>query len=160
MEIKDTQIDKIIEVITERPNGRIRIQKDYSQCISKTEQHNKDTNDLNVLIKKFKPDQLASYMMARNQKRREITGHDFSQEPDLQSAKNEMYLIQKEFDALPMALKVEFQTPLNFIKFKDNPKNAEVLKQLGISKEIAPEMTSTSEGATQEQVSAEKESAQ
>jgi len=128
----DEQLNKIIHVHTKRPNGTLRIQTDYKNCPTMTEQHSANETDLNYLIKKFKPDELAAYITARNQHRKEILGHDFSKEPSLTEAKNTIYLLKSAFNALPPEIKNNFKNHVEFLKFIDNPANQEKMIRLGL----------------------------
>lgn len=117
---------------TKRPNGTIRQQQDFSNCPSLAEQHTAHLSDLNYLINKYKPDELAAYIAARSQHKREILGHDFTKEPDLQEAMNVVLRSKKEFEALPEEIRKNFQNHLEFIKFIDNPANAEKMVKMGL----------------------------
>lgn len=128
---------KLNEVIireTRRENGSLRIQQDFTFCPTLAEQHTAHLTDLNYLIAKYKPDELAAYMAARNQYRQEIKGHDFSSEPDLQEAKNITYYMKKNFEALPEEIKIQFKNHVEFLKFIDNPANQEKMIKLGLLK--------------------------
>nr|QJB20154.1 MAG: internal scaffolding protein [Microvirus sp.] len=126
------KLNQVIIKETIRPDGSRRIQQDFSNCPSLAEQHTAHLSDINYLMKKYKPDELASYLAARNQWRQEILGHDFSQEPDMQEAMNAVVRSKQEFNSLPEELRSQFQNHLEFLKFIDNPQNAEKLVKLGI----------------------------
>lgn len=128
-------LGKLNEVIikeTRRPNGTLRIQQDFSNCPTMAEQHTAHETNLNYLIAKYKPDELAAYMAAKANHRREILGHDFSQEPSLQEAKNRILSITKAFEELDEDIKVNFKNHVEFLKFIDNPANQEKMLKLGI----------------------------
>lgn len=134
-EIKEVGLEKLNKCIwkeTRRPDGSLRIQQDFSNCPTLTEQHTAHLTDINYLIEKHKPDELAAYIAARNQYRQEIVGHDFSVEPNLQEAKNIVYRSQQEFESLPEKVKSSFKNHVEFLKFIDNPANAEKMIELGI----------------------------
>lgn len=80
--VKQGKLNEVIIVRTTRPDGSIREQQDFEFCPSMAEQHTAHLTDINYLIEKYKPDELAAYLAARTQYRQEIVGHDFSQEPD------------------------------------------------------------------------------
>lgn len=131
------EIGKLNEVIIreeKRPDGSLRYALDYSNCPTLTEQHTAHLSDLNYLMEKYKPDELAAYLAARNQYRMEILGHDFAAEPSLQDAKNTLYEIKQIFESLPADVKAQFQSPFQFMKFIDNEKNKETLVRLGLVK--------------------------
>lgn len=129
------KLNQVIYVRTRRKNGTLRIQQDFTYCPTLAEQHTAHLTDLNYLIEKYKPDELSAYIAARAQYRQEVLGHDFSQEPSLQEAKNIVYRSRQEFEALPDEIKHSFANHLEFLKFIDNPANAEKMIKLGILKQ-------------------------
>lgn len=131
-EIVNAKLNEVIIKTTLRPNGTYRIQQDFSNCPTMAEQHTAHLTNLNYLIAKYKPDELAAYMAARDQHRREIVGHDFSVEPSMQDAKNVVYQSRKAFDELPDDIKFQFKNHLEFLKFIDNPSNEEKMLKLGL----------------------------
>lgn len=152
------KLNEVIPVITKRKNGSLRIQQDFSYCPSMAEQHTAHLSDINYLIERYKPDELAAYMAARNQYRREILGHDFSVEPSLQEAKNIIYKSRQEFDSLSDEIKSQFKNHVEFLKFIDNPANAEKMLKLGILTKtqlnnLSPETIPSSTTQTSEPVS-------
>lgn len=126
------ELNVVKEVLTYRPNGSVRIQQDFSNCPSLAEQHSAHLTDINYLIKRYKPDELAAYMAARAAYRSEILGHDFSLEYDLQTAKNVVARSRQEFEDLDPEVRKNFTSHLEFLKFIDNPANAEKMVKLGI----------------------------
>lgn len=126
------KLNKVIIVRTIRPNGTLREQQDFSNCVSLTDQSQAKETDINYLMQRFKPDELAAYIAARAAGKEEIIGHDFSQEPDLQSAKNVVYVSQQAFLALPEEIRNQFRNHVEFLKFIDNPANAEKMVKLGL----------------------------
>lgn len=131
-EILNAKLNQVIIKETRRANGSLRIQQDFSNCPTLAEQHTAHLTNLNYLIEKYKPDELAAYMAAREQYRKEIVGHDFSAEPSYQDAKNVVYQSRKAFDELPDDIKYQFKNHVEFLKFIDNPANAEKMIKLGI----------------------------
>jgi len=131
-EIIEPKLNEVIIKTTVRPNGTLRIQQDFSNCPTLAEQHTAHLTNLNYLIAKYKPDELAAYMAARESHRQEIKGHDFSTEPSLQEAKNIIYRSRQEFNELPEEIRNNFKNHLEFLKFIDNPANAEKMIKLGI----------------------------
>lgn len=126
-------LNQIITVTTKRPDGSLRIQQDFQLCPTMAEQHTAHLSDINYLIEKYKPDELSAYLAARTQHRQEILGHDFSKEPTLQEAKNIVLESKNAFLALPEEVRRNFSNHLEFLKFIDNPANAEKLIKLGIA---------------------------
>lgn len=134
-EILEPKLNEVIIKETRRPNGSLRIQQDFSYCPTLAEQHQAHMTNVNYLIAKYKPDELERYLQLRASQRREIIGHDFSQEPSLQGAKNVVYQMRQRFEALPEEIKKEFKSHVDFIKFIDNPANAEKMIKLGLLKQ-------------------------
>lgn len=130
--VSKPKLNEVVIVHTVRPNGTIREQQDFSACPSLAEQHTAHLTDINYLMEKYKPDELAAYIATRNSHRTEIRGHDFSQEPDLQEAHNILYKSKQEFQELPEDVRNQFRNHLEFIKFIDNPQNEEKMIRLGI----------------------------
>lgn len=136
---KQGKLNQIIVKTTKRANGSIRIQQDFDLCPSLAEQHSAHMSDINYLMEKYKPDELTAYIAARNQYRQEILGHDFSREPNLQTAKNIQLNMKRLYQNLPQEIQQQFGSPLDFLKFIDNPSNEEKLIKMGLmkKKEIA-----------------------
>ena len=132
--VKEGKLNEIIYIRTRRPDGSLRIQQDFEFCPTMAEQHTAHLSDINYLMKKYKPDELAAYIAARSQYRQEIVGHDFASEPSLQEAKNVVYQSRQRFEALPEEIRTQFKNHLEFLKFIDNPANAEKMVKLGLLK--------------------------
>lgn len=129
---EDMALNKIITTREIRENGSLRIRHSYENCPTMAEQHSAHLTDLNYLIAKHTPDELAAYIAAKNIRRTEIIGHDFSTEPSLQEAKNIIYKSQQAYAALPKEIRESFKSHLEFLKFIDNPANAEKMVKLGL----------------------------
>lgn len=125
-------LNVVIVKETRRENGSVRIQQDFTNCPTLAEQHTAHLSDLNYLIEKYQPDELQAYINARNQFRREIVGHDFTQELSLQEAGNLIHASKQEFENLPEEIKRNFRSHLEFIKFIDNPENANRMLKMGL----------------------------
>lgn len=134
-EIPKNLLNVVIVKKQVRENGTRRIQQDFDNCPTMAEQHTGHLTDINYLMEKYKPDELAAYLAVRNQHRQEIVGHDFSHEPNLQEAKNAVYQSRKNFEDLPEDVRKHFQNHLEFLKFIDNPKNSEKMVKLGLLKQ-------------------------
>lgn len=132
--VDTSELNKLIVHETKRPDGSVRIQFDYSNCPSMAEQGTGHLSDVNWLIEKYQPDELERYIAAKNMQRMEIVGHDFSREPNLQNARNIVYRSSQEFEKLPEDIRVMFKSHVEFLKFLDNPANAEKMIKLGILK--------------------------
>lgn len=130
--IEEGQLNEIVHVHTIRENGTLRMQTDYRYCPTMAEQHTAHLTDINYLMAKYQPDELAAYIAARGAQRQEIVGHDFSLEPNLQEARNITYKMKKDFEALPEEVRKHFKNHVEFLKFIDNPANAEKMLKLGL----------------------------
>lgn len=149
--VESAKLNEVIIRQTRRADGSLRVQQDFSYCPSLTEQHLAHMTDLNHLIAKYKPDELASYIAARSQYRREIIGHDFSMELSLQDAHNAVYAAKKIYSELEPEVRNQFRSTLDFIKFIDNPANAEKMVKLGLisRKQVDSMNTGTAKDATE-----------
>ena len=151
--ISSHKLNEMILHESKRADGSTRIQYDFTYCPSLTEQHQAHMTDLNFLIEKYKPDELAAYIAARSSYRAEILGHDFSQEPSLQDAKQIVYDAKKIFENLDPDVRSQFRSTLDFIKFIDNPANAEKMLKLGL---LTPQQVKTIAGETKTETDASK----
>ena len=132
--IKEGKLNEVIVRETIRKNGSRRIQQDFEFCPTMAEQHTGHLTDINYLMEKYRPDELDAYLAARSQYRKEILGHDFSQEPSLQDGMNVVVQSRQAFDELPDDIKIHFKNHVEFLKFIDNPKNEEKMIKLGLLK--------------------------
>lgn len=131
-ELSPDMLNKVIIKETRRPDGTLRRQKDFSNCPTMAEQHTAHLTNINYLIEKYKPDELAAYLAARTQYRQEIVAHDFASEPSMQEAKNIIYHSKSAFMDLPEGFRNQFKSHLEFLKFADIPSNAQKLIDLKI----------------------------
>lgn len=129
---KDLQVLIFKETI--RPNGSRRIQQDFSLCPTMAEQHTAHLTDINYLMERYKPDELQAYINARNEFRRVIEGHDFSQEPSRQEGLNIILKSKQAFEDLPENVTKHFKNHVEFLKFIDNPQNQDRMIELGLLK--------------------------
>lgn len=140
---------KIIKTIKGK---RTRVQLDFSNCVSRTDVSQAQATDINYLVKRYTPDELTSYITARNMYRQEIKEHDFSKEPNLQQAMNEVVEIKRIYNELDPSLKNQFVNHIEFIKFVNNPQNTEKLLKLGLmTKKEIETVTQTKTEKTQTQ---------
>jgi len=131
------RLNEVIVVRTPRynPDGTfhsMREQLDFSNCPTMAEQHTAHLTNINYLMEKYQPDELAAYIAARNAHRMEIIGHDFSKEPSLQDGRNFVAQSRQAFDQLPDEIKTQFKNHVEFLKFIDNPANVEKMLRMGI----------------------------
>lgn len=132
--VMEGKLNEVIVTETIRPDGSRRIQQGFDFCPSLAEQHTAHLTNINYLMEKYKPDELAAYLAARSAYRTEVLGHDFSAEPDLQTAMNVVLRSRQEFEALDEGIRGHFRNHLEFLKFIDNPANAEKMIKLGLLK--------------------------
>lgn len=132
LEKEKPKLNEVIITETIRADGSRRIQQGFENCPTMAEQHTAHLSDINWLMKKYKPDELAAYMAARAQYRQEIKGHDFSQEPSMQDALNIVYRSKQAFEELDEDIKSHFLNHVEFLKFIDNPENEKKMIKLGI----------------------------
>lgn len=135
------EIFESIEAVPLEQRIYIRVQQDFTGMPSLTDQSQIDENNIGKLMQKYTPDELQAYILARTAGKREIVGHDFSQEPSLQEAKNIAYRISEEFKALPQYIRKEFDTPTEYLMFCSNPQNTPQLEAWGLAKkkeEVVP----------------------
>lgn len=130
--IHEGKLNEVIVTETRRSNGSLRIQQDFSNCPTLAEQHTGHLSDINYLMEKYQPDELAAYIVARSQYRQEILGHDFTREPSMQDGLNVVYKSRKAFSELPDEIKNQFKNHVEFLKFIDNPQNAEKMTRMGL----------------------------
>lgn len=130
--VKEGKFNEVLVIEERRPDGSLRVAYDYEFCPSSTDQTQAHMSDLNYLIAKFKPDELAAYMAARNSYRQEILGHDFSMEPELADAKAIVNAARGVMQMLPLEVLRQFNSPLDFLRYLDNPQNQEALIKAGI----------------------------
>lgn len=135
----DFPLDSYIKIICKRSNGSKRIIQWGRHLPSLTEQHHKEVNDINILMSKYTPDEVAQILIAKGRNKQEILGHDFSVEPSLQEAKNSVYQIKKFFDEQPEHIKRNFASAKDFLLFCENPQNIEQLRQWGLAKKQEPQ---------------------
>lgn len=130
-------------VFTERANGSIRVQQDFSTCPTMAEQHTAHLTDVNYLIERFKPDELAAYVAAKSQSKIPLPNHDWSKEPDSTGARNILYQLRQAYRDLPEDVRIHFKDHVEYLKFIDNPANAEKMIKLGFMTRKQVEATAT-----------------
>lgn len=126
------KLNEVIIIEERRSDGSLRYAMDFQNCPSMAEQHTAHLTNINYLMERYKPDELAQYLAARNQYRQEIIGHDFSTEPNLQEGRNFVYQSRQAFEQLPEEIRNNFKSHLEFLKFIDNPDNVDKMLKLGI----------------------------
>lgn len=151
------KLGEMLVIETERKGSGPRVQFDFKNCPTMTDQSSAFLTDINYLVQKFTPDELTQYLEQRNQYRQEILGHDFSQEPNYQDGLNRVVEIKKVLESMPDEIKMYCKNPLEFVKFLDDPRNQEILIRHKI---ITPKEIANVTQAPTTNVSAEAKQAQ
>lgn len=135
----------IVEHFGKNADGTVQIAQNFENVPTMAEQHAAHMTDVNYLMETFKPDELAQYMAAKSLNRPEILGHDFSREPDMTGAMNQVYSLKQNFENLDEDVKKHFKNHVEFLKFIDNPANQEKMLKLGLmtKREIANNTTNS-----------------
>lgn len=132
-QVEDLEFNKVIHVEVRRPDGSLRVAQDFSNCVSMTDQSRAHETDINYLMKRHQPDELAAYISARNINRKEILNHDFSQETDMAQSLTLVGKAKKVFEELPIELRSKFKNVVQFFQYLDNPGNEDKLIQFGLA---------------------------
>lgn len=145
------KLNQVDITVAPRKNGTIRIQQGFDNCPTMAEQHTAHLSDINYLMATYQPDELAAYIAARGAGKIPIEGHDFSKEPDMTHAKNIALNLKKSFEALDPELQSQFKNHVEFLKFIDNPANAEKMLKLGLmtKREVQQNQTQRDSNAIQ-----------
>lgn len=114
-------------------NQTPRVIQDFTGCTSITDATSANLTDINFLMEKYKPDELQLYLAARAQNRQQpIEGYDFTKEPDINTAMNEVARMKEAYQSLPYEVRQQFKNYVEFMKFADNPQNLQKLKDMGL----------------------------
>lgn len=128
-------LGKMRKVIGKRPNGSLRVSFIYDEVPSMTEQHGRQEADINYLVAKYKPDELANYLMQRFARKQPLpdlnSGYDYSRELTKQEALNVVADVRREYMDLPEDVRAHFKSPSQFMKFIDKPGQLENLVKKG-----------------------------
>lgn len=126
-------------LVSERSNGRKRVQLICNMEECKTEQKFKDECDINWLVNKYDPRTLAE-MRSKTEGQYGFV--------DSQSFQDAMYIVAKAdqmFDQVPSQIRKRFENnPAQFLEFVQNPDNAEELVKMGLARnreDIASKVT-------------------
>lgn len=128
------------QVVTTRANKSRRVQT-INHSTSKTQQAFKDECDINNIIRKYKenPDSINRHI------REHGSYADLTNITDLQTAMDSMLQAQSAFDALPSAVRKQYNNdPLTFVNAISDPSQTETLIKLGILEQTQPEPAHTS----------------
>lgn len=133
--LEDGHLNQLVMIVEKRADGTVSMAPDFRFCPTLTDQHAAHTTDINYLMEKYQPDELATYMASRNQFRQEILGVDFSEEPQLQDAMNTRLKLQQAFEKLDPDIRNHFRNHVEFLRYLENPQNKEKLIKIGLLKE-------------------------
>ena len=101
---------------------------------SRTKQSDKDSCDINILMKRYEKDGLVSHL-------NEHQGQygDFLGIPDYQDALNQISAAQDAFASLPASVRKKFDNdPAQFIDFAQNPDNLDAMVEMGLGNRPVP----------------------
>lgn len=119
-------------IYLKKPDGKLKVLIDASDCISLTDTTGVEEADINKLVEKYSPNELANFLAQRSMAKPLITGRDLSQEPGRMETMNEVYRLQSLFNELSSEVHAHFKTVTQFLKFADDPKNVDQLIRLGL----------------------------
>lgn len=152
IEVQEQEFNVMKVIESKRPDGSVRVQFDFSDCVTMAEQHTAHLSDINYLMSKYKPDDLRAYLDARASYRKEILGVDFSMEPSLQEAKNRVVRLRQAYESLDPSITNQFKNHIEFLKFIDNPENQEKMVRMGLlTKKQIDEVKADPQTTTQEE---------
>lgn len=93
-----------------------------------TQQHFKDECDVNTILKRYARDGLVSHLATRPG-----AYMDLPDSMELQDAIAIMMRAQEDFDALPSAVRKEFDNdPAKFLAFAEDPENTDRMREMGL----------------------------
>lgn len=123
--MKKTETKKFNEVLIKeerRPDGTLKVSFDYSNCPSQAEQGTAHLTDVNYLMETYTPDEFAQYIAMKSHQKQPLPNRDYSTELSYQDSLNVVYQIRQMHENLPDDVRNYFKTPLDLMKFIDNPK--------------------------------------
>lgn len=120
-------------IYLKKPDGKLKVLIDSTDCISLTDTTGAEDADINKLVAKYSPNELAHMLATRAASKQLITGRDLTVEPGRQETMNEVYRLQSLFNDLPKEIHNNFKDVNQFLKFTDDPKNVEQLIRLGLA---------------------------
>ena len=126
-----------------RTNGTKRFQIKFDQNDGRTQQHQKDECDINLIIKRHTPEQIALMAIQNEGQYGDATSIDYHAAQNIIANANTM------FNDLPSELRNKFDNdPALFLDFTSNEENYAEMRKMGI---MSPEViTSSSESIVNE----------
>lgn len=127
-----------------RPHRRVQF---HNECIdyktgeiinppSRTEQHHKDSCDINLIVKRMKPHEMQQ-LIARNAAAGMYT--DLPDNTDYQTALDTVREAGHAFDSLPSQVRERFgHDPARFLAFATDPANLQALRDFGLAAPSLP----------------------
>jgi phage internal scaffolding protein len=117
-----------------RTNGTKRFQIKFDQDDGRTQQHQKDECDINLIIKRHSPEQIA-LMATQNE------GHyGDATSVDYHAAQNIIANANTMFNDLPSEIRNQFDNdPATFLDFTSNEANHAEMREMGIMEPLPPE---------------------
>jgi phage internal scaffolding protein len=126
-----------------RTNGTKRFQIKFDQNDGRTQQHQKDECDINLIIKRHTPEQIALMATQNEGQYGDATSVDYHAAQNIIANANTM------FNDLPSEIRNQFDNdPAAFLDFTSNEENYSEMRKMGI---MSPEViTSSSESIVSE----------
>ena len=116
-----------------RTNGTKRFQIKFDQNDGRTQQHQKDECDINLIIKRHSPEQLA-LMASQNE-----GNYGDATSVDYHSAQNIIANANTMFNELPSDIRNQFNNdPATFLDFTANKENFAEMREMGIMSPLPP----------------------
>lgn len=110
-----------------RTNGTKRFQIKFDQNDGRTQQHQKDECDINLIIKRHSPEQLAMIASQNEGQYGDATGVDYHAAQNIIANANTM------FNDLPSDIRNQFDNdPASFLDFTSNEDNFAEMREMGI----------------------------
>jgi len=112
-----------------RTNGTKRFQIKFDQNDGRTQQHQKDECDINLIIKKHSPEQIAQIAAENQGNYGDATSIDYHAAQNIITTANTM------FEELPSDIRNQFDNdPAIFLDFTSNESNHEQMVEMGLAK--------------------------
>ena len=117
-----------------RTNGTKRFQIKFDQNDGRTQQHQKDECDINLIIKRHTPEQIA-LMATQNEGQ-----YGDASSVDYHAAQNIIANANTMFNDLPSEIRNQFDNdPALFLDFTSNEENYAEMRKMGIMSPLPPE---------------------
>jgi phage internal scaffolding protein len=117
-----------------RTNGTKRFQIKFDQDDGRTQQHQKDECDINLIIKKHSPEQIALMASHNEGQYGDATSVDYHAAQNIIANANTM------FNELPSEIRNQFDNdPSLFLDFTSNKENEPAMREMGLLSPLPPE---------------------